>query len=99
MVRDNILLHRHIIPKKVALPDGRNFYAKYEKVSRRNLPTNIAVRRKRTIRPRSQRRLTGSGILKYSSKFLNPAIGQNIAEEGIKNVSNIYSAGVNRISN
>ena len=37
--------------------------------------------------------------MKYGSQFLNPAIGKKIAEEGIKNVPNIYSAGVNRISN
>ena len=39
-----------------------------------------------------------SGI-KYGLKFLNSAIGQKIAEEGIKNVPNIYSTGVNKISN
>ena len=37
--------------------------------------------------------------MKYGLQFLNPAIGKKIAEEGIKNVPNIYSAGVNRISN
>ena len=31
--------------------------------------------------------------------FLNTAIGRKIAEEGIKNVPNIYSAGVDKISN
>ena len=32
-------------------------------------------------------------------RFLNSAIGRKIAEEGIKNVPNIYSAGVDKISN
>ena len=87
MVRDNVLLRRCAIPKKATLPDGRTFYVKYERVSRRNLPTNATVRRKRTIGPRRQRRQTASGTtssllnigLKDSSKFLNSAIGQKIA--------------------
>ena len=107
MVRDNILLQKPAVPKKVTLPDGRHFYTKYERVCRKNLPRNVTVRRKRAIGPRRQRRQQGAGMissllntgLKLGSKFLNSAIGQKIAEEGIKQVPNIYSAGVNRISN
>ena len=37
MVRDKILLHRRVNPKRVTLPDGRTFYTRNERVSRRNL--------------------------------------------------------------
>ena len=106
MTRDNILLHRRAVPKKVTLPNGRTFYARYERISDRQLPLNITVKRKRAIGPRRQRRQKGGEMisslfntgLKFGSKFLNSAIGQKIAEEGIKQVPNIYNPGVNRVS-
>ena len=107
MARDNILLRRRAVPKKVTLPNGRTFYAKYERVSCKNLSREITVRKTRAIGPRRQRRQRGAGMisslfnmgLKFGSKFLNSAIGQKIAEEGIKQVPNIYNAGENRVSN
>ena len=43
--RNNILLIKKAVPKRVQLPDGRVFYAKYERIGRENLPPNINVRR------------------------------------------------------
>ena len=63
MVRDNILLRRRADPKKVTLSNGRTFYAKYERVSRRNLPRIITVRRNRTIGPRGRRKERGSAMI------------------------------------
>ena len=107
MARDNILLCRRAVPKKVTLPNGRTFYAKYYRFSRGNLPRNITVRGNRTIDLQRRRKQRGGGMIrkllktgmKYWSKFLNSAIGKKIAEEGIKNVPNIYNAGVKRVSN
>ena len=55
MMREKILLRRRVVPKKVTLPIGQTFYAKYEKTSRRNLPRNATIRKNRTIEPRQQR--------------------------------------------
>ena len=84
MVKDNILLRRRAVPKKVTLPNGRTFYAKYERVSRRNLPRNITVKRNRAIGLQRCRR--GGGMMedllktgmKYVSKFLGSAIGKKL---------------------
>ena len=43
--RSNILLIKKAVLKRVQLPDGRVFYAKYERIGRENLPPNINVRR------------------------------------------------------
>ena len=43
MVRNKILLRRKMTPKRVTLPDGRSFVARYERVSRKNLPRNVTT--------------------------------------------------------
>ena len=48
-MRDKIVLRRRAGPKVVNLPDGRSFTAKYEKISRKQLPRNIRVKRARKI--------------------------------------------------
>lgn len=55
MVRDEILLGRCVNPKKVNLPDGQTFYARYERVGRRNLLTKVTIKKLRTIEPRRRR--------------------------------------------
>lgn len=42
---NNILLRERTVPRKVQLPDGRIFYAKYERIGGTNLPPNVNVRR------------------------------------------------------
>ena len=77
MTRDNILLRRRAVPKRVTLPDGRTFYATYERISHRQLPRNIPVKRKRAIGPRRQRWQRGGWMisslfytgLKFGSKI------------------------------
>ena len=44
--RDNIVLIKRKNPKRVQLPNGRVFYAKYQRVSRDALPGNVRIRRK-----------------------------------------------------
>ena len=43
MVRNKILLRRKMTPKRVTLPDGHSFVARYERVSRKNLPRNVTT--------------------------------------------------------
>ena len=52
MVRDKILLLRHVNPKKFDLPYGRTFYARYETLSRKSLPAKVTIKKARTIGPR-----------------------------------------------
>ena len=50
MPRNNILLQRLPAPKRVQLPNGRVFFAKYQPVGRDRLPERV-----RKIGPRQQR--------------------------------------------
>ena len=68
MPRNNILLRRLPAPKRVQLPNGQVFFAKYQWVGRDRLPERVRVRRTyvrkigsrrqriRRIGPRNQRR-------------------------------------------
>ena len=62
IVRDNILLRQLPVPKRMQLPTGLMFFAKYERVSRANLPRNVTIKRKRTIRPRNRCKQRGQGM-------------------------------------
>ena len=52
MCKDKVLLRYKVTPQCVTLPYGRSFLARYERVSRKNLPSNVTMRRNRTIGPR-----------------------------------------------
>ena len=49
MPRQKIVLRRHVTPPRVKLPNRQPFLARYERVSRRNLPRNVTVRWTRRI--------------------------------------------------
>ena len=55
-MRKKIVLKRKTTPKVVTLTNGTTFTARYERISRKNLPTNIKVKKTRTIGPRTQRK-------------------------------------------
>ena len=62
MPRNNILLKRLPAPKRLQLPNGRVFFAKYQRFGRDKLPERVKIRRTyvRKIGPRRQRiRRTG----------------------------------------
>ena len=66
MYRDKVLLTQKVTPQRVTLPNRRPFLARYEKISRRNLPSNVTIRRNRTIGPRRKRKRKtqqGAGLL------------------------------------
>ena len=54
-MKENILLRRRTIPQSVHLPNEASFLARYERVSRRNLPSNVRIRRTSTIGPKNRR--------------------------------------------
>ena len=56
--RNNIVMIKRQNPKRVDLPNGRTFYAKYKRVDRDALPPNIQIRRryKQRAAPRGRRR-------------------------------------------
>ena len=67
-----IVLRRRVTPQRVRLPNAQPLLARYERVSRRNLPQNVTVRRTRQIRPGNRRRRkkqTGGNILGTIAKL------------------------------
>ena len=78
--RNKILSRRKITPQRVTLPNGQSFLVRYKRVSRKNLPSNVTIRRSRTIGPRRQRKRRtqqGAGIL--GSVF---NLGKNLLSSG-----------------
>ena len=56
--RDNIIMRKRQNPKRVSLPDGKTFLARYERVTRDHLPPNVRMRRsyKQIAAPKVRRR-------------------------------------------
>ena len=49
------MMRRLDIPKKVTLPNGRTFYAKYQRVPRSQLPPNVIMKKKYKRRAAAKR--------------------------------------------
>ena len=57
MVEQTIILRKRAAPKVVNLPNVRSFTSKWERISRKQLPINIKVKKQRTIGPRRNNRM------------------------------------------
>ena len=57
MVKQTVILRKTANPKVVNLPNGRSFTSRSVRISRRQLPINIRVKRQRTIGPRRNNRM------------------------------------------
>ena len=57
MVKQTVILRKRAAPKVVNLPNGRSFTSKWERISRKQLPINIKVKRQQTIGPRRNNRM------------------------------------------
>ena len=78
-MREKIVLGRRAVPKRVRLPDGTSFVARYERISRSSLPGNIRVARTRTVGPRNRR---APRIKKKRVRF---NLGNTPTQDGQKN--------------
>ena len=56
MYRKKILLRQKATPQRVTLPNGQSFLARYERVSRKNLPSNVTIRRSQTKRIKTSKK-------------------------------------------
>ena len=57
MVKQAVILGKRTNPKVVNLLNGRSFTSRWERISRKQLPINIRVKRQRTISPRRNSRM------------------------------------------
>ena len=73
MVKQTIILRKKANPKVVNLPSGRPFTSKWERISKKQLPIKIRVKRNKTIGPRKNNRrillnLAAPGFRKIKNK-------------------------------
>ena len=67
-------------PKRATLPDGRSFVARYERVTRKNLPRNITINKTRTTGQRQQRKRKMQQEVRVLVNVFN--LGKNLLTSG-----------------
>ena len=68
--RDRIIMIKRATPKKVTLPNGRTFYAKYRRATRDDLPPNVTFPRiyKERAAPKNRRRTARRQAIPYRER-------------------------------
>ena len=105
MVQKTVILRKRTSPKVVNVPNGRSFTSRWERISRKQLPINIKVKRQRTIGPRRNNRMiylnqaapTFKKIKKKKKKWNNRKIKADLRwvnQSGSGLVSNLAKAGL-----
>ena len=90
-------------PKRVTLPNGRTFVARYRKIKRSELPPNIVMRR--TYRDRAavgRRRVRcqqGQAMFDFIKKVAKNPLANTIAKKGFEYAPGIYHNLSKRVKN
>ena len=92
------------VPKRVTLPNGRTFVARYKRISRGELPPNIVMRRTYAQRaaPRGRRRRARQqeqGIFDFVKKVARNPLVKSIARQVLKYVPDAYANLTKRVKN
>ena len=81
--------------KRVTLPNGRTFLARYKRVKRSDLPPHIVMRReyKQRAAPRGRRKRRrgqqGQGIFDFIKKVAKNPIVRSVAKKGLEHAPDI----------
>ena len=110
--RNRIIMIKRRTPKRVTLPDGRTFLARYKRATRNDLPRNINLIRpyKQRAAPKGRRRRRinqrgrgfGSTLKKavnFSKKAFNSRLGKKIARMVISKVPNALETVGGKVKN
>ena len=90
------------VPKRVVLPNGRTFVARYKRISRAELPPNIVMRRtyRQRAAPRGpRRRQRGRGVFDFVKKVAKNPLVRSLAKKGIECGPGIYHNLTKRVKN
>ena len=90
------------VPKRVTLPNGRTFVARYKRIPWEELPPNIVMRRTYVQRaaPRGQRRRQrGRRIFDFVKKVTRNPLVKSLAKKGIEYGPGIYHNLTKRVKN
>ena len=102
--KKNYAMMKLNVPKRVTLPNGRTFVARYKRIPRDRLPPNIVMRRTYSQRaaPRGRRRRRaqqGQGIFDFLKKVAKNALVKSVARQGLKNAPAAYANLTKRVKN
>ena len=90
-------------PKRVTLPNGRTFVARYKRIKRSELPPNIVMRRtyrdRAAVGRRRVRRQQGQGIFDFVRKVSKNPLVKTIAKKGLEYAPGIYHNLSKRVKN
>ena len=83
------------VPKRVTLPNGRTFVARYKRIRRGELLPNIVMRRtytqRATLRCRRRRQAqSGPGIFDFVKKVARNPLVRSIAKKGLEYAPSVY---------
>ena len=105
----NYAMEKLNVPKRVTLPNGRTFVARYKRISRDDLPLNIRMRREYRQRaaPRGRRRRQrGQGIgsffkkaYKVGKKAVKSRLGRKISKALVSEIPHALEKLSGRIKN
>ena len=102
----NYAIQKLDVTKRVTLPNGRTFVARYERINRRDLPGNIRMRRtyRQRAAPRNRRRnarsaLRGRGIISTLKKAVKHPLVKVLAKKDIEYAPGIYQNLTKRVKN
>ena len=98
------------VPKRVTLPNGRTFTARFRRATRTELPNNITMRRtyrnnfargaRRIPTGRRRRRAqSGRGLFSFMKKVVKNPILRDIARTGAKYLPGLYKEATTKIKN
>ena len=79
-------------PKRVTLPNGRTFVARYKRIKRSELPPNIVMRR-------TYRHQKGQEIFDFVRKVAKNPLVKTIAKKGLEYAPGIYHNLSKRVKN
>ena len=93
------------MPKRVTLPNGWTFVARYKRVSRAQLPANVTIRWRYTQRAASKNkrrregRQRGCGIFDFVKKVIKNPTVKALGQQAVKHLPGLYNAGTSWIKN
>ena len=92
------------MPKRVTLPNGRTFVARYKRIPRGELLPNIVMRRTYTQRvaardKRCRRAQQGQGIFDFVKKVARNPLVKSIARNGLEYAPGVYQNLSKRVKN
>ena len=84
--KENYAMKKLDVPKRVTLPNGRTFFARYKRIKREELPPEIIMQRtyRQRAAPRGRRRIRrqqGRGIVEICTKSIKKSNGKGNREK------------------